>query len=241
VRLKISLTALDENPSVDLNYNHHLASLIYRSIERADKKLSLDLHSPYGPKLLTFSRLFIPEKRFSIESSRMILEDPSVHFFFSSPLSEICGALVNGLLMRPEVRIGDASFAISSIEVLREKEIGDREKFITMSPIHVSTVEDDGIRRRKVDLYPHDPRFYEILRKNLIRKYLRLYGRAPENDELEIRVLEAKTKKIRVKNTDNRCVEMVFEAKGNPELLEVGYKAGFGSKNSMGFGMVKAV
>ncbi|RLI80862.1 CRISPR-associated endoribonuclease Cas6, partial [Archaeoglobales archaeon] len=32
-----------------------------------------------------------------------------------------------------------------------------------------------------------------------------------------------------------------FEAEGSRELLEVGYKAGFGERNSMGFGMVKAV
>jgi CRISPR-associated endoribonuclease Cas6 len=32
---------------------------------------------------------------------------------------------------------------------------------------------------------------------------------------------------------------MVFRAKGDPKLIEIGYKAGFGSKNSMGFGMVR--
>jgi CRISPR-associated endoribonuclease Cas6 len=32
---------------------------------------------------------------------------------------------------------------------------------------------------------------------------------------------------------------MVFRARGDPKLIEIGYKAGFGSKNSMGFGMVK--
>ncbi|MDK2781738.1 MAG: CRISPR-associated endoribonuclease Cas6 [Archaeoglobi archaeon] len=224
MRLKISLAALDENPSIDLNYNYHLASLIYRSIERADRKLSLELHSPSGPKLLTFSRLFVPEKCFSIENGRMILEDSSVHFFFSSPLPELCEALVSGLLMKPEVRIGDARFGVSSIEVLKERELRGREKFITMSPIHVSSVEGSGVRRRKVDLYPDDPRFYEILRKNLVKKYIMLHGEPPESDELEIEVLDTRAKMIRVKNTNNRCVEMVFLARGSRELMEVGYK-----------------
>ena len=39
----------------------------------------------------------------------------------------------------------------------------------------------------------------------------------------------------------HRCVEMVFVAEGSKELLEVEYKAGFGERNSMGFGMVKVV
>jgi CRISPR-associated endoribonuclease Cas6 len=32
---------------------------------------------------------------------------------------------------------------------------------------------------------------------------------------------------------------MVFGAKGSKELLGIGYNAGFGERNSMGFGMVK--
>ncbi len=30
-----------------------------------------------------------------------------------------------------------------------------------------------------------------------------------------------------------------FEVAGSPELIEIGYAAGFGEKGSMGFGMVK--
>ncbi len=32
---------------------------------------------------------------------------------------------------------------------------------------------------------------------------------------------------------------MVFEARGSVDLLKIGYEAGFGERNSMGFGMVK--
>jgi len=39
----------------------------------------------------------------------------------------------------------------------------------------------------------------------------------------------------------SECVEMGFETKESRELLEMGYKAGFGERNSMGFGMVKVV
>jgi len=53
--------------------------------------------------------------------------------------------------------------------------------------------------------------------------------------------LNVKAKRIKLKDTFHRCSEMVFIAEGSRELLEVGYRAGFGSKNSMGFGMVKVV
>jgi len=239
VRVKISLTPLSDNTSLELNYNYHLASLIYRSIQRANKKLSLELHSPSGPKLFTFSRLFVPERRFRIEGERMILEDGSAHFFFSSPRSEICEALVEGILMKPEVRIGAAEFLVSELEVLREEEIGAHAKFVTLSPINVSSVETRGNSRCAVDLYPNDQRFYEILRSNLMKKYELIHGRPPDNTDLRVKPLKVKPKRIRVKNTYHRCVEMVFDAEGSSELLEIGYKAGFGNKNSMGFGMVK--
>jgi CRISPR-associated endoribonuclease Cas6 len=42
-----------------------------------------------------------------------------------------------------------------------------------------------------------------------------------------------------LKNTFHMASLMVFIAEGSKELLEIGYKAGFGERNSMGFGMVK--
>ena len=92
-----------------------------------------------------------------------------------------------------------------------------------------------------MDLFPDKPKFYENLRRNLIRKHEAFYGEKPEDDELNLKVIDSKTKKIQIKNTSHRCVEMVFIAEGSKELLEIGYKAGFGERNSMGFGMVKVV
>ncbi|MEM0506480.1 MAG: CRISPR-associated endoribonuclease Cas6, partial [Thermosphaera sp.] len=33
----------------------------------------------------------------------------------------------------------------------------------------------------------------------------------------------------------------VFAIEGNPELIEMGYEAGLGSKNSQGFGMIEVI
>ena len=170
----------------------------------------------------------------------MKLLSPNVHFFFSTMRNEIGVALVEGLLKKPEVKIGNAEFVVSEIKVMREKEMDRREKFITLSPINVTTVEENG-RKRIVDLYPSNPKFYENLRKNLIKKYVAFYGREPEDDEVRVRVVSSKPVRVQLKNTFHRASLMVFEAEGSKELLEIGYKAGFGERNSMGFGMVKVV
>ncbi|WP_202320524.1 CRISPR-associated endoribonuclease Cas6 [Archaeoglobus neptunius] len=238
MRLKVELTPSEGVAKVDLNYSYYLSSLIYRAIRSADKTLSLELHRPYGPKLFTFSKLFA--ENFKIDGERMWIEG-SAHFFFSSPKNEMCGKFVEGLLTNPEVNIGEARFYVSGIEVLREKKISGREKFVTLSPIAVSTVERQGYSRKSVDLYPSDARFYEIIRRNLVKKYVALHGIEPEDVELSIKPIAVKPKRLRIKNTFHRCSEMVFVAEGSKELMEVGYKAGFGAKNSMGFGMVKVV
>lgn len=236
----MNLVAVSNPAFIDFNHSYHLASMIYRAVERIDPRLSLELHTPSTFKFFTFSRLLVEGKNFRVEKGKMRLLNPNVRFFFSTLQKHIGVALVEGLLEKPEVKIGDAKFVVSEIKVLKEKEIGRKERFITLSPINVTTVVDNG-RRRIVDLYPDSLKFYENLKKNLVRKYVAYYGREPEDDDFRIRVLRSKMKRIQVKNTFHRCVEMVFDAEGSKELLEIGYKAGFGERNSMGFGMVKAV
>ncbi len=235
MRIRIELKRLNSTV-IDLNHSYHIASLIYRCIQRSDPSLSLELHKP-GIKFWTFSKLMVPERRFRIAGEKMIIESDTVHFYFSTPKAEVATAFVDGLLKKPEVRIGGAEFAVSEVRVVREHEIGKKAKFVTLSPISVTTVRDG----KTYDLYPDDLKFYENLRKNLVKKFVALNGKEPSDCELEVKPLKIKPKRIRVKNTYHRCVEMVFLAKGSRELLELGYKAGFGERNSMGFGMVKVV
>jgi CRISPR-associated endoribonuclease Cas6 len=49
------------------------------------------------------------------------------------------------------------------------------------------------------------------------------------------------TKNINFKGTNIIGFMAPFEVTGSPELIEVGYEAGFGEKGSMGFGMVKEI
>jgi CRISPR-associated endoribonuclease Cas6 len=148
---------------------------------------------------------------------------------------------VEGILSKPEIRICGIDFIVSEVSVLPERKVKGREKLVTLSPIYASTSVGENGRRRIVDLYPKDSKFYELILQNPVKKYVSYYKRTPENLDFRMKPLNVKAKRIRLKDTYHRCVEMVFEAEGNPELLEVGYKAEFGFKNSMGFGMVKVV
>ena len=235
MRLKIEFNVLEN--TLNVNYNYLIASFIYKCIQRANPEMSLELHKPNCFKFFTFSRIDIPNKRFEIVGDKLVIKSNRVNLYFSTPKVEIAESFVEGLLKKPEVKIGSAEFVVSSVKVLKEYEIGNKVRFATLSPISVTTVKDGRI----YDLYPKDAKFYENLRMNLVKKFITLYGKIPKNHDLKIKPLKVKPKRIKVKNTFHRCVEMVFDAEGSKELLEIGYKAGFGERNSMGFGMVKVV
>jgi len=235
MRLRIDFNVVDR--VLDANYNYYLASLIYRCIQQANPELSFDLHVKSCFKLFTFSRLIVPNRKFEIVDGNFIIKSDEVFLYFSTPKIEIAKSFVEGLLMMPEVEICNSKFTVSCVKILKEHKIESRVRFSTLSPISVTTVRDGKI----YDLYPTDEKFYENLRMNLVKKFIALYGKTPNNCDLKIKPLNVKPKRIKVKNTYHRCVDMVFDAEGSRELLEIGYKAGFGERNSMGFGMVKVL
>lgn len=234
MRLKLSWIFERVGHSIPADHSYWLAGAIYNAIGKANVELAAQLHDSKNPKLYTFSRLMVPERR--IVRDRIIVESDVVHFFFSTLRFEIAKAVVEGFFMNPEIRLEEAKLVLSQIETIPEKKIGNKEKFITLSPITAS-IERNG---KVIDLIPTQEEFFEVLKRNLVKKYELYHGKKPENTDLEIKVLKFRQKRILLKSIPHTCCEMVFVAKGNPELLDIGYKAGFGEKNSLGLGMVKA-
>ncbi len=110
---------------------------------------------------------------------------------------------------------------------------------------------------------PWEDGFSEAIEQNLIKKYRLVYGKDPDdyiknsgnfyenkgiskfkimidNDYMN-RKSGKITKKINFKNTEIIGFMAPFEITGNPELIEIGYEAGFGEKGSIGCGCVKTV
>ena len=110
---------------------------------------------------------------------------------------------------------------------------------------------------------PWEDGFSEAIEQNLIKKYRLVYGKDPDgyiknssnlyenkgiskfkitidNDYMN-RKSGKITKKINFKNTEIIGFMAPFEVTGNPELIEIGYEAGFGEKGSIGCGCVKTV
>lgn len=160
-------------------------------------------------------------------------------FYFSTPIPEIAEAFIGGLLQDPEVILWGEKFYVESVKALAEPNSYSRKTYSTLSPIAVTTLKSEFGRLKQYDLGPNEPRFYENLRENLKTKYVLIHGKEPST-EFSIEVLNSKMKRFEVKPGIFQIAwHLVFRAYGDDGLIRVGYQAGFGEKNSLGFGMVK--
>jgi len=154
-------------------------------------------------------------------------------------------------------------FLIERIETLPRPEFKENMRFICLSPITVSKVScltlekggeggfigsSDSFRTCHY-LRPWEEGFSEAIRNNLIKKFKLVYGKDINDPDFKIKIdteyMNRKsgriTKKIDFKGTNIIGFMSPFEVAGSPELIEIGYEAGFGEKGSMGFGMVKEI
>jgi len=232
MRVKISFSGRGR---VGFNYNTSLAGVLYRAFQRADEELSSSIHSSREIKLFTFSEL-----KGGKPTKEGIFFSHGGYFLVSSPREKILKAGVEGLLDGTPLEIGGLKLTLESMEVLRPPRFSTRLKFRTLSPIKTSTMVEGEKGPRQWDLSPSEGRFYENLIKNLVKKYRLFHHKSPSNGSLEFSPPTfTKQRRIRIKNTYHRCYMMDFSAEGPKDLLKMGYEAGFGEKNSMGFGMVK--
>jgi len=221
------------------NYNHLLAGVLYSAFRRADLELAHSVHVSKSIKLFTFSEI----RGCKAVPGRGIEINDKAHFLVSSPRDDVIRAAVEGLLEKGEIRLGKLPLRLESMEVLKPPSFnGSSVRFRTFSPICVTTKREKDGRLLQWDLYPSDTQFYTNLRRNLIKKYELFHGCSPEDNELVVGAPTwTKPVRLKIKDTYHRASHMLFEARGAKELLEMGYEAGFGEKNSMGFGMVEVV
>lgn len=146
-------------------------------------------------------------------------------------------------------------FLIERVETLPRPEFKGMMKFTCLSPVTVSKVaglndlsglnSSNGLTCHY--LRPWEDGFTEAIKNNLIKKYTLVYEKDIEDSDFAIKIdtdyMNRKsgkiTKNINFKGTNIIGFMAPFEVTGSPELIEIGYEAGFGEKGSMGFGMVK--
>ena len=253
--LLIKLTRIRGN-MLPANYQYALSSWIYKVISRANQEYSTFLHEKgFGFegkqfKMFTFSQLDVrPYKIFGNQIQLLGNEiSLNIRFLVDSSMENF----IKGLFMHQHCGLGNdesttVDFQVTGVETKPPHAFTDTMRYECFSPIVISTLRDD---RSVAYLSPEDPAFGAILIQNLIRKQSALAlhegGITSENVKgtYSFRLLNLPRKKgITIKENSAQETKVIsylfrFQLTAPVELHEVGYYAGFGEKNSMGFGCV---
>jgi CRISPR-associated endoribonuclease Cas6 len=244
MRFKISLYPEKARFKLPYNYNYPLASAIYSFLGKGSTSFSDFLHDEgfhhdgKAFKLFTFSPLFSSQRK-SLKDG--LLMEGKIDWFISSPREEFVANLAHGILQQGFLLLLNQRLIVEQVEVLKLPSFESRMSFRTLSPIVVSTGEvDDDRGFHKRYLNPEEPEFSGILERNLRRKYQACCGKEPSAAGISLELLRRpQSKLLDYKGIKIRGWFTSFIIEGNPDLIKMGYEAGFGEENSAGFGMVE--
>lgn len=251
MRVRLTLTALQKAAELPLDYQYAVASLLYNALGRASEEFATRLHgegfSAGGRtfRLFTFSRL--ATRGASASGGHLLLTDPSVSLQVGSPVADFVEHLVTGLSRGGVLRLAGTPFRLESAELVPQPPFTRRMSFRALSPV-TESVDEGGRHPRFLD--PEDD-WSEIIRHNLLRKHRALYAEEPQETSLSWEwdrryLADARERGRRtsvlaeVRGVKVRGWLLPFTVEGGVGLMRMGYEAGFGSRNSMGFGMAEA-
>jgi len=250
VRIKLTFAATEPDTRLPVDYQHLLSGLIYSTLRSVANDFAGRLHDlGYESdgrrfKLFTFSRLKTKGARLAQE--HLVLEDPEIELLISSPVGEFIEHLVNGFSSSDGVIIGDGRFQIISLDQVPAPVFKERMYFRALSPITMSC-RREGEHDRFLSLADE---WSELISGNLAGKYKALHRREPVNqrvrwrwDQEYVAMAERRGKRLsslkKFHGIDVKGWLAPFMVEGSRELIELGYEAGFGARNSMGFGMAE--
>lgn len=242
--------------SLPVNYQYELSSWIYKVIQRADHEYSKFLHEKgfsvdgRNFKMFTFSQLDLRPYEISGSQIRLLGKEISlnIRFLVDSSLEHF----IKGLFMEQRFGLGDRNAVIdlevSSVETIAPPLFKPVMQYQCLSPICVSRKRPDDSAEY---MSPKDPGFGALLIQNLRRKAKALVSTTSDKDDFpagfKFRLLNSPRKKgIHIKANTDQHTQVIgylfhFELSAPAELHEIGYYAGFGEKNSMGFGTVTRI
>ena len=242
-----------------INHQQQLAGMVYGLLRDSDPEYARFLHDEgYAAdagtrryKLFTFSGLRVSGPRRWIEGTTLWLKPGCVQWIVSSPCASFLTPFATALLSAGGLRVGDTILPVVQAQTHASPDFSaGTARFTCLTPLVASRPLRAAEGGGKYYLRPGDgAEFSEALRLNLIRKYTALHGHAPASGQDSLRVVfdadyvarnpHGGTKKITFKSIDVIGVQAPCTVTGAPELIALGYEAGFGEMNAGGFGMVE--
>jgi len=265
MRFKLTLQTTGRQKLLPINYQYELSSWIYKVINQSDQEFSRFLHQQgytLGAKkfkLFTFSPLDIRPYKLHRQTERIEILGDQVQFSVSFMIDRAAEQFIKGLFMTQRLGLGDrhscVDFEVVQVESLPPPLFQETMTYRALSPICIS-VKKEGHAHPQY-LHPMDSEYHHYFLKHLVEKLqagkIKLVTEGDFNqfeaaNSNSFKVLSTKPRSRLVKlkahtpeETRVRGWLYEFELTAPVEIQELGYYAGFGEKNSMGFGYVRLV
>lgn len=243
------ISVSSKTESIPLNYQYYLHSWFYNILSRADEQFAQWLHDrgftvkAYRYKLFCFSWLWFEKSGVQIIGDRMVIKpNAQGSLIFSFYLEEIAEKFIIGLFTEQKINIRGTEFLIKTVRRLSDPRFEKTMRYRTMTPIKVSLQLEHS---QPTYLAPDHPEFGRLIFDNLQKKLLSIGERVTAGDDLQFKLLgDYRSKLITVKSgspQENKIRGFMFDFELTAPLRyqKMGYYAGFGESNSMGFGLVK--
>lgn len=239
VKIKINFK-INRTLEIPMNYNHILQGFILNNLN--DEKMKSFFHDKGYEcnnrtfKNYCFSKLY---GNFTLNrDKKTITFYDRMSLYIAAIDKEFLKALGNTFMFKENFFIGANNVQVEGFEVIKE-DINNEIDIYTLSPITVySTLY--GENNKKTYYYnPKEHEFSELLRENLIKKYIAYYKQEPKDKTLNIEPIgKLKESILTYKGFIIKGWNGEFRLKGSKELIEVALSAGLGSKNSQGMGCI---
>ena len=227
-----------------LHYNSILQGFIYRNLSWNLAKSLHDKGSTFEKrhfKLFTFSRLL---GRFKPRGKDISFSGP-VSLWLASPSVNILESFATHLVKKEKIKLGNSYLRPVGVEVSISEKMKSPLITKALSPITVYSTLQSGNGKKKTYYYsPFEDDFSELIRENIIKKYIILNGENTPAKEAEFSIKPVNVSKrnehiILFKGTVIKAWSGIYQLDGASELLQIAFDTGLGSKNSQGFGMIE--
>jgi len=261
MRFKIHLKIKNRTAFLPVDYQYLMSSAVYKLIKQGDEDYSNFLHdegfSAGGLKrfkLFTFSPLRLPKYKLWKEKGVFELLEKETSFIVSFMADRAAEAFVKGMFQNQQFSIGDrfnqVDVEVSMIEAMPQPLFLDTMEYQSQSPIVIKKKEAG--KKHDTYLVPDHPEFGEFLINNLISKAMAFqiaskeYAEKPFDNFCFELLGDYKNKLIKIRpytpeETQVKGSLFRFRLTAPSLLQEIGYYAGFGVDNGMGFGFGEVV
>jgi CRISPR-associated endoribonuclease Cas6 len=244
MRIKVDI----ETGSMELpiDYRRKILSYIKSAFEDYNQELYTALYEMgSSPKSFCFSIYFLPEVE--IGKEEIILRSKRFTAWFTTPDILMGVHLINALMARRNkwfpLADCDNKLRTLSINNVQERPItANTALFKILSPIVIRNHDNKEMKKDWYYTY-EDSEFEIIWKRNLKTELKNKFGRDVSSDINELQIKPIKLRKTVVRNYDIYipCTIGNFILDGERYLLEYIYKAGIGSRRSLGFGCLDIV